>query len=256
MEDRILRELVQMQEAGERGVLALVVRTEGSAPQVCGARLILKEDGTLIGTIGGGRFEHVVLDECRRLLEGGGAPRLVEFDLGPDLGMSCGGAMSAYLELLVPRPRLVIFGAGHVGQEVARIASKLEFERWVVDDRPEFASEERFPGCRRVVQPFAEVARTFSVRGGDYLLIVTHGHLHDQLLLEALLHGPWAYLGMIGSKTKVRGVLEGLAKRGEPAELLARVHSPVGLPIGSVTPTEIAISILAEMIACRRQKPA
>jgi len=255
MDERVLRELLQLETRGERAVLATVVRTRGSAPQGSGARLLWTESGRLVGTVGGGSIERAVVERAKRVLQDGGAPELVEFDLGADLAMACGGAMDVFLELIAPRPRLVIFGAGHVGREVAEIASRLGFERWVVDDRAEYASEERFPGCRLLVQPFAEVARSFEPQNRDYLLIVTHGHRHDDLLLQAFVQGPQKYLGMIGSKTKVAEAFARLRASSVPEEAIARVHSPVGLPIGALTPAEIGVSIVAELVQELRRIP-
>lgn len=254
VDNHVLEELLRLRKEGERGVLALVTETSGSAPQVTGARLVLREDGTLVGTVGGGRFELEVVRAAGKLLQHGGS-QILDFDLGPDLGMQCGGTMRAYLEVLEPRFRLVIFGAGHVGLEVATIATRLQFDVLVVDDRADFATAERFPGCALQVAPFAQVAAEFRPQPRDYLLIVTHGHRHDSELLEAFVQGPQAYLGMIGSQTKVGRILLELGASGVPQPALEAVHTPVGLEIGSVTPGEIAISILSEMIRHLRQGP-
>ena len=252
MDHQVLAELVRLRSEGERAVLALVTEVSGSAPQVTGARLVLRQDGTLVGTVGGGRFELEVVRTARKMFQHGGS-QVLEFDLGPDLGMQCGGAMKAYLEVIESRQRLVLFGAGHVGLEVATIAARLPFDVLVVDDRADFATAERFPGCALEVAPFPEAARTFRPQPRDYLLIVTHGHKHDRVLLESFVEGPQAYLGMIGSRTKVAGILRELGEAGVPLAALEAVHTPVGLGIGAVTPGEIAISILAEMICHRRR---
>jgi len=252
MDDRTLLALLEATEAQEPAVLALVTDTAGSAPQVRGAALVLRADGSLCGTVGGGRFELCVVDEARKLLAEGGPPRKVVFDLLADLGMQCGGRMEAYLELRRPLPRLVIFGAGHVGREVARMAAGLDFDRVVYDDRPDMATEERFPGCRLIVAPFAEAGERVTTLASDFLLIVTHGHKHDQALLETFVAGPHQYLGMIGSRRKVARALESLREQAVPPEAVAAVHSPVGISIGARTPAEIAVSILAEMIQVRR----
>ncbi len=257
MDASIIDELNRLRETRERGVLALVLESKGSAPQEAGARLILRQDGTVVGTIGGGSFEHQVIEQARTMLESGARePKVIGFRLEEDLGMRCGGTMKAYLEPIGPRPRLVVFGAGHVGYEVAAMATRLPVDVLVVDDRQDFATKERFPGCQVMLAPFTEVAGTFRPTPDDYLIIMTYGHDYDQVLLSAFVEGPQAYLGLIASKRKRDKAFALLREAGVPEEAISRVHSPIGLPIGAVTPAEIAVSILAEIIQVMRSNGA
>ena len=142
--------------------------------------------------------------------------------------------------------RLILCGGGHVSLEVAHIAQRLEFELAVIDDRPEFASPERFPMAARVVcAPFLEALDALGSRESDYYVILTRGHAHDRDCLEHVLRGKYAYAGMIGSRTKVAAVKAALEAAGIARETLDGVHSPIGLSIGAQTPAEIAVSIAA-----------
>jgi len=161
----------------------------------------------------------------------------------------------AYLPLL-PRCRLIIVGGGHVGQAVARLASEVEFDVWVVDDRELYANPQRFPAAKRHIvgdigASLKELVARNEVGPSTYALIVTRGHSHDEEALYHLATTPAGYVGMIGSKRKIRLIFEDLIAKGIPEETLARVHAPLGFDIGSQTVAEIAISIVAELIACR-----
>jgi xanthine dehydrogenase accessory factor len=160
----------------------------------------------------------------------------------------------AYLPVL-PRVTLLIVGGGHVGQAVARLAAEVDFEVWVLDDRAAYASRERFPAARRLLvgdigATLRELAPT-DVTPSTFALIVTRGHAHDEEALYHLAPTPAGYVGMIGSKRKIRLIYDDLLARGIPEEVLARVHAPLGFAIGSQTVSEIAVSIVAELIACR-----
>jgi xanthine dehydrogenase accessory factor len=160
----------------------------------------------------------------------------------------------AYLPIL-PRITLLIVGGGHVGQAVARLAAEVDFDIWVLDDREHYASRERFPAAQRrligeVGTTLGEVART-AISPSVYCLVVTRGHAHDEEALYHLAQTPAGYVGMIGSKRKIKLIFEDLVAKGVPPEALARVHAPLGLDIGSQTVPEIAVSIVAELIACR-----
>jgi xanthine dehydrogenase accessory factor len=156
---------------------------------------------------------------------------------------------------VVPAAPLYVFGAGHVSFHVARLGSSLGFDVHVVDDRERFANRERFPDARDVVvDDIAGWCATHPLPRGAYALVVTRGHRHDLECLRALVSQDLQYLGLIGSKAKVARLYERLREDGVPALHLQRVHAPVGLDIGAVTPEEIAVAIAAEMIAVRRGK--
>lgn len=237
---------------GQRGALATVTRTSGSTPQSPGARLLLREDGSICGTVGGGAIEAEVirtLTECLRT----GRSQILTSDLGRDLGMCCGGRMEVFIEALENEPRLIIFGAGHVAMPTAAMARLAGFRVCIVDDREELNSAERFPGCERHVYEPIEAADVLSVRSDDWLLIVTHDHHLDEAALDHYARGPHRYIGMIGSKRKVFRVLHRIASRADLPPL-NRVYAPVGVPLGAVSPGEIAASIVAELVGVRHNK--
>lgn len=234
-------------DGGGRGALATVVRASGSTPQQVGARLLLRPDGTCVGTVGGGAIEHAVLEELRACAVDG-RPRLVVKDLLRDLGMCCGGRMEVLVEPIEGSPRLVLFGAGHVAKPTAALARTLGFRVLVADDREDLNTEERFPGCERVLAEPEEAAIETSER--DWLLVMTHDHRLDEEALDFYARRPHAYLGVIGSRRKIYRMLQRIAARhGLPP--LERVYAPVGLDIGAVSPEEIAVSIAAELTALR-----
>jgi xanthine dehydrogenase accessory factor len=244
--------VVRRRARGERVVLATVVRVQGSTPREAGARMLLLADGTIRGTVGGGAREADVIAAAREVLERGGS-RLLEIDFrdGPGGGEApvCGGTMEVFMERIDPARRVVIAGAGHVAFFLHRALALLEYRSVIVDPRPEWASEERFPGAVLVHAPFAEGVAGVGVGATDAVVLVTPGHQHDRETLRRALATEAAYIGMIGSRTKVATVFRTLREEGTGEEALARVHAPVGLDIGAETPAEIAIAIAAELVA-------
>lgn len=245
--------LLALLDAGGVGALATVVRSSGSTPQVPGARMLMRADGSLVGTIGGGAIEQHVVREMRECLRDR-RPRVVQKDLLRELAMCCGGRMEVFVEPVQGVERLVIFGAGHVAEATARVARGLGFRVLVVDDREELNTEARFGGCERVLMEPHEALAEVAPTARDRLLIVTHDHRLDEEALDVYARQPHAYLGMIGSRRKVYRVLARLkARKGLPP--LDRVYAPVGLSIGAVSPDEIAVSIAAELIALKHGHP-
>ncbi len=211
--------------------------------------MLRRGDGSLVGTVGGGAIERAVIGALETV-EVDGRARVVTFDLARDLGMCCGGRMEVFVERIEGRPRLVIFGAGHVGRAVAALAPSLGFSVTVVDDREELNSEERFAGAVRIHAEPREALAALAPREDDWLLVTTHDHRLDEEALDTYARAPHAYLGMIGSRRKVYRILARIrARRGLPP--LERVYAPVGLDLSAVSPEEIAISIAAELVALR-----
>jgi xanthine dehydrogenase accessory factor len=232
-----------------------VVRSQGSTPQRAGAKMLVWADGRTLGTIGGGCYENDAFWKARESLSSG-RPQLLHYELNDDFaqenGLICGGRMDVHIDPLTPSPRLFIIGAGHVGHHLARIASDVGFRIHVVDDREKFANAERFPGADVVVQSIPEWLHRSDIPASAYVVVVTRGHQHDLDAMRALAARDLKYLGLIGSRAKVARIYDALLAEGMPAECLQRVHAPIGLDIGAVTPAEIAISILAELIAVTR----
>jgi xanthine dehydrogenase accessory factor len=250
----LVRAMVEALERGERICLATVTRAHGSTPQGAGARMLRYADGRTLGTVGGGRIEQAVCDELERCAREGGSRTLV-WDLTRDLGMCCGGRMEVFVEVLEATDRLLLFGAGHVGQATARVARGAGFRVCVVDPREELNSEERFGECERLVLEPDEGLRALMPTPRDFVLIATHDHTLDERALGCALRAPHRYIGMIGSRRKVLRVLERLEARHGKLDL-SRLYAPVGLAIGALGPEEIAISIVAELIARRRSVDA
>jgi xanthine dehydrogenase accessory factor len=235
--------------------LATVIARAGSAPQVVGARLLLGADGRLLGTIGGGAIEAQVLDACRAALRDG-APQIVKAHLVRDLGMCCGGSMEVFVEVLAAEARLFLIGAGHVAQAIAPVARGVGFRVVVADDREDLLAHPAFADAARVTADVDELEAAFPDLGPrDCLVIATRDHARDEQALAHLLRRPHRYLGMIGSRRKVHAVLARILRReqslGRPAPDLARLRAPVGLALGGRTPAEIAVSVVAELLADR-----
>lgn len=240
---------------GGPAALATVIGRSGSAPQVVGARLLLREDGVQVGTVGGGAIEEQVLDACRASLRDG-SPRVVKAHLVRDLGMCCGGAMEVFVEYLAPEARLVLIGAGHVAQAVAPVAAGVGFRVVVVDDREDLLEHPAFAGAERHARDVDELELAVPDLGErDYVVVLTRDHARDERALAHLVRRPHRYLGMIGSVRKVHAIVARVLRReqelGRPPPDLSRVRAPVGIALGGRTPAEIAISIVAELLADR-----
>jgi xanthine dehydrogenase accessory factor len=238
----------------ERGALATVVRVSGSTPQRPGARLLLRADGSTLGTVGGGALEGRVLEALTRVRDSGRS-EFVSSSLGHDLGMCCGGRMEVFVEALEAAPRLWIFGAGHVAKPLALFTRTMGFEVRVVDDREELNTAERFPECELTLLDPVELLKREKFGRLDWLVIVTHDHTLDERALEVAMSTEARYIGLVGSRRKVFRLVQRIAGRGGKLDL-DRVYGPVGLDLGALGPEEIALSIAAELVALRRGKPA
>jgi xanthine dehydrogenase accessory factor len=232
-----------------------IVRSNGSTPQRTGAKMLVYADGRTVGTIGGGCYENDAAGKAREAIASG-KPVLVKYDLNDDFvqesGLICGGQMEVYIDPIAPAPALYIIGAGHVGSHLARLAHDAGFRIHVIDDREKFANPERFPTAAEVVvDDIADWLHRATLPAAAYVVVVTRGHTHDFDALRALAARDLRYLGLIGSRAKVTRIFGALENEGMPPECLARVHAPIGLDIGAITPAEIAVSILAELIAVR-----
>lgn len=246
-------------EALARGAsvaLLTVVRAQGSTPQRVGARMIVHEDGRTQGTIGGGCYEQDACGRARLALQTG-RPLLAHYDLNDDFaeeqGLICGGQMDVFIDPIMPTPRVCVIGAGHVGYHTAHLAATVGFRVVVVDDRASFADPSRFPTAERVdVADIPDWLRTAPIDPRDYLVLVTRGHREDLDALRAALARGAAYIGLIGSRAKIARLYARLGTEGVDRADLSNVHAPIGLDLGAVTPEEIAVSIVAELIAHRR----
>jgi xanthine dehydrogenase accessory factor len=240
---------------GQSVALATLVRVEGSTPRELGSKMLVYADGQIEGTIGGGAMEAAVIDTARQAVARGES-RLLNFELrdpaGGDPGI-CGGEADVFIDVIAPRPTLLVVGAGHVAMPVAELGYQCGFRVVVVDDRPDMVSEARFPHAfERKAGDIVAILNQMNLTAQWYVVIVTRGHAHDQAALRVVVGSQAAYVGMIGSRRKVRLTHERLMADGVPKSLLERVHAPIGLDIGAQTPAEIAVSILAEIISLRK----
>lgn len=243
---------------GGRAAVVTIVRATGSTPQRVGAKMLVREDGSTVGTIGGGCYEDDALQKARAALRTG-KPELARYDLNDDVaadnGLICGGQMEVFIEPVAAPPDLFVIGAGHVGTQLAALASTLGFRVHVLDDREKFADASRFPGnVEVIVDDIPSWLRAHDLPQGSYVVVVTRGHRHDYEALEALLGRDLKYLGLIGSRAKVARLFEMLNEPQREAARARPVHAPIGLDIGAVTPEEIAVSIAAELIAVKYGK--
>jgi xanthine dehydrogenase accessory factor len=254
----IFEEIVTMRRAGRRGALATIVHTNGSIPSYESSRMLVRDDGSIAGTVGGGCVEAEVWAAAKEVIETE-QPRKMTFNLNHDAaydaGLICGGTLEIFVEPILPQPMLYLFGGGHVSTSVARVAHQAGFGIGIVDDRESFANAERFPMASEVHTSFAEAYEKIQPNSSSFLVIVTRGHKDDMRVLAWAVGTEARYIGMIGSKRKVLSVYRALEKEGFAAEKFDRVHAPVGLDIGALTPEEIAVSIVAELIAVRRNAP-
>ncbi len=217
--------------------------------------MLVFADGRTVGTIGGGCYENEAALKAREALTTR-QQALLHYELNDDFaqenGLICGGRMDVHIDPLEPNPSLYIIGAGHVGWHLARAASDAGFQIHVIDDREKFATAARFPGAAITVDSIPDWLERAEIPSSAYVTVLTRGHQHDLDAMRALAARDLRYLGLIGSRAKVVRIQEALTAEGMHRDRLARVHAPVGLNIGAVTPAEIAVSILAEMIATRR----
>ena len=257
----ILEAFLDELRSGRRAVLATIVRASGSTPRTMGARMIVRADGSSFGTIGGGAFEAMVTGDAKELLaEADPAPALKRYTFTEQgdnaLGMACGGTAEVLLEAAGSGARLIVFGAGHVGLALARIAATVGFAPELVDDRPGFCDAARDASVGRVWNcDAAFVTGVPPLDPGCYVAVVTRCHRTDRLALKHVLGQPLRYVGLIGSRRKKAVIFGELAEQdGVPPEDLARVRCPIGLPIGGETPEEIAVSIVAELLQVKHGK--
>ncbi len=258
MNQEVFAAVADALDRGEPAALVTIVSTTGSTPQRVGAKMLVFGDGRMVGTIGGGCYENDAFGKAREAILHR-RPQLVHYELSDDFaqetGLICGGQMDVYIEPIEPSPELFVVGAGHVGFHLANLAHEVGFRVHVVDDREKFANRERFPHAAEVVSEDipAWIARA-ALPSHAYVVIVTRGHTNDLEALRALAPRDLRYLGLIGSRAKVARIYDELLSSAMPADVLRQVHAPIGLDIGAVSPQEIAVSILAELIAVKHGK--
>src|SRR5580698_3941682 len=252
----IYEEVVRLRRLGQKCALATIVQVRGSIPSFESAKLLVREDGSMVGTIGGGCVEAEVWNAAREVIATS-KPRHMSFSLGQDAaydnGLICGGQLDVFVECITPQPSAIIFGGGHISKSLAKVLDLAGFRVSVADNREAFANRERFPEAAEVhAEEYEEIYPKLSITESTFIVIVTRGHRDDMRVLRWAVNTPARYISMIGSKRKVIAVIKELEKDGIPRSVFEKVSAPMGLEIGAVSPEEIAISVAAEMIAMRR----
>jgi xanthine dehydrogenase accessory factor len=252
----IYQEIVRLKAEGEEAALVTIVLATGSTPREEGAKMLVKADGSILGTIGGGSLEAQVIEEAIRVIRQG-KPKRLHIGLTArevaEEGMLCGGELEVFIEPILTSPTLYIFGGGHISLPLAKMGKLLGFKIAVIDDRAEFANPDRFPEADiTLADDFTKTFPKLKIDKSSYIVIVTRGHQYDDMVLEWAVGTKAKYIGMIGSKAKTKAVFSHLLAKGIAKGQLDRVHAPIGLEIHAQTPEEIAVSILAEIIMVRR----
>ena len=257
MDVDIYEEIVALRQQGRKGAVATIVNVRGSIPSFETAKMLIRDDGSILGTVGGGCVEAEVWQAAREVMASE-KPRTLTFNLNQDprydTGLVCGGTLDIFIEPVLPPAPLYIFGAGHVAVNLYRTAKSAGFDVTVIDDRETYANCERFPEAKEVIaEDFEKAMVRIRPTEGAFIVIVTRGHRDDMRVLRWAVQTPARYIGMIGSKRKTITIFRELVKEGIPEQRFERVHAPVGLDIGAITPEEIAVAITAELIAERRK---
>ena len=259
MNQEVFAALNEALQRGDEVALVTIVSSTGSTPQRVGAKMLVYADGRTVGTIGGGCYENEAFWKAREAITTR-KPLKLKFDLNDDFaqetGLVCGGQMEVFVEPVEPSPELYVFGAGHVGYFVGKMAHEVGFHVHVVDDREKFANTERFgEGIQVVVDHIPTWLETHQLPPTAYAVVVTRGHTHDLDAMRVLAGAKsLRYVGLIGSKAKVKRIFDALMDEGTSADALKGIHAPIGLDIGAITPQEIAVSIVAELIAVKHGK--
>ena len=256
----VYEEIVRLRRLGQKCAVATIVQVNGSIPSYESAKMLVREDGSMLGTIGGGCVEAEVWTAAREVIDSE-KPKHLTFSLGQDAaydsGLICGGQLNIFVEPVIPQPRAYIFGGGHVSKSISKVASLAGFATIIVDDREAFANKDRFPEAEETYsEEYESVFPKLPVSSTSYLVIVTRGHRDDMRVLRWAVQTPAKYIAMIGSKRKTISVVHELEKEGFPRSAFENIFAPMGLEIGAESPEEIAISVVAEMIAVRRAPDA
>jgi len=252
----IFAEIARLRKEGRKAALATIIQVQGSIPSYESSKILVRDDGSIVGTVGGGCVEAEVWAVAQDVMREE-KPRRLHFNLNAqpeyDNGLVCGGSLDIFVEPILATPTLFLFGGGHVSLYVSKIANTAGFDTVITDDREAFANKERFPEAVEThAGEWQEIFPRLKPNEFSYLVIATRGHKGDLACLRWAVSTPARYVGMIGSKRKLVEFFKVLESEGVPPAQLERVHSPVGLDIGALTPQEIAVSVVAEMIAVRR----
>lgn len=244
----ILALFQQSKAGGQNAVLCLIAHTQGSTPRKIGSKMIVYADGSIVGSIGGGKIEHLVIQDALKLMDSS-VSKSIDYDLSGDAAMQCGGKVSIYFEVAQSQSVLYIFGAGHIGKVLARYANEFAFNVVLLDNRPEMIPENKLNGVKYLTGEYSDLLSDLPFNPNTFVVATTHKHIHDEEIIAHCLLQPHAYLGMMASKRKAA-----LARKKWEENTaidkakIEHVFAPIGLPIECETPEEIAISVLAQLI--------
>jgi xanthine dehydrogenase accessory factor len=254
---QIYEEVLRLKRQGRSSAIATIVECRGSSPQKQGAKMLIRDDGSILGTLGGGCLEADVVQAALMAMKDG-SPLTLPFELTErEGGLVCGGTVLVYIEPILLEPHLIILGAGHVGKTLSKLARFTGFRVTVIDDRKEFANRENVPDANDlVVTEFERAFEQVIVEKDTFIVVATRGHNHDLDAVKAALRTNAAYIGLLGSRRKKALLQKALEASGFSQEDISRVMIPVGIDIGSVTPEEIAVSIMAQIVQRRRNHGA
>ena len=256
MTANIFHLMAELEKRGESFALCTITEAHGSTPRHIGSKMVVFENGEFTGSVGGGELEHRILDEAWIAL-GDGKPRKLSYSMTDptrgDPGV-CGGQVEVFVDPVLPAPKLIIIGGGHVGKAVAHLAKWLGFRVAVSDDRIEFCTADMNPDADEFLPiRMEELPKQTKINRHTYLILTTRGVSVDVPGLPALLETNAAYIGVIGSRRRWTTTIKGLKESGVSEEAIARIHSPIGLELQAETPEEIAVSIMAEIIMLRNK---
>jgi xanthine dehydrogenase accessory factor len=249
----IYQEIANIENSNRPAALCIVISTQGSSPRKAGSKMIVFDDGSIIGTIGGGSIEKEVIDEARKVIKQK-TPFFNKYVLKNDVGMLCGGSMEVYIEPVTKREKLVVFGAGHICRTLAKFATELGFLVTIVDERLGIMDDPSYDNCTKFNLIFNEAIDKIGFDDNTYIVIVSHKHIHDAEILKLVCKKKYAYLGMIGSKVKVAEIKKEFIKEKILTEdQFNLIDTPIGIKFAASTPQEIAVSILAKLIDVRNK---
>jgi xanthine dehydrogenase accessory factor len=255
MDINILKKIVELSNEDVIFAHAIIINAKGSTPREIGADMIVLENGETIGTIGGGALELKVIDLAKSCMK---TNTSATYNLplnSPDIGMICGGEVDVFIEIYKSKPKLIICGAGHVGKALYEIGKTLNFKISVFDDREDYLNKTRFPDADELVLgSISENLSKYPIDENSYICIVTRSHREDCEALKAVVESNAKYVGLMGSKKKIKEIFDELLSNGIDENKLSKVKSPIGLDIATNSPEELAISIIAEILAVKNNK--
>lgn len=247
----IFEQINEAVKSGKPVAMSIITKACGSSPRGEGTIMGVLTDGTLIGTIGGGALENALINSSIKSLKDK-KDSYFSYNLteeNPELNMACGGEVEGYIKVLFPKRKLLIIGGGHISRELHYIGARMDYEIDIFEDRSDYCSKERFPlADNLILGDIKESLEKYEIDESCSVVIVTRGHLQDEIALETVLRSKASYIGMIGSKKKVRSTRENLLAKGFTLEELNKVYAPIGIDLGGGSPKEIALGIMAEIV--------